>query len=166
MKIRTEFKVSAPAERAWEVIAEKFGDAAEWAATLESTSLKGSLGVGAIRTCHTKGVGPFPPATIEERLIDFDPKQQRYTYVVESGLPPIFKSAQNSWSVESISETSCIVHTHVIAKLSLWLRPLEWLFPLLLKRDLKKTFEELRHYIEHGKPHPRKVKSISAQVKI
>ncbi|MBL4658898.1 MAG: SRPBCC family protein [Alcanivoracaceae bacterium] len=166
MKIRTEFKVSVPAERAWEVIAEKFGDAAEWAATLESTSLKGSLGVGAIRTCRTKGVGPFPPATIEERLIDFDSKQLRYTYVVESGLPAIFKSAQNTWSVESISETSCIIHTLVIAKLNFWLRPLEWLFPLLLKRDLKKTFEELSHFIEQGKPHPRKVKSISKRAKI
>lgn len=166
MKIRTKIKILAPADRAWEVIAGEFGDAAKWASTLESSSSKEKLGIGATRTCQTKGVGPFPSATIKEKLVDYDPKQLTFTYVVQSGLPSIFKSAQNSWSIEPINETSCFIHSNVFMEVSLWLRPLSWIFPLLLKRDLKNTFEELSYYIEQGKPHPRKTNSKSKLAKV
>jgi len=165
MQINTEVLVDAPAEKAWQIIGEKFGDFGEWTTALDSSFLKGTLGVGAIRVCHTRSVGLFPPAIVEEQLIDFDPKHHRYTYIVTKGMPSMFKKAQNSWSIESISQTSCIIHSHVVLELKLWLRPFSWLLTMLLKRDMKKFFAEMAYFIEYGKVHPRKAKSSPEPVK-
>lgn len=160
MQFHTKTSVSAPIEKAWEVIGEKFGDFGTWTTALNSSSLVGELGVGATRVCHTHGVGLFPAATVEEQLIDFDPEQKRYTYVVQKGLPAIFKHAQNAWSIEPVNKTSCIIHSHVTLEFKTWLRPFSWIFTLLIKRDMKKYFEEMNYFIETGKIHPRKEKAI------
>ncbi len=151
MEIHTEIKVSASAERAY---------AAKWTTALESSSLEGEVGLGAIRTCHSNKVGPFPAAVSKERLIDFDPEHYRFTYVVQSGLPTIFKNAQNAWSIVPINKSSCIIRSFASIEVNGWLRPINWIVLLLIKRDLKKVFEEMEYYIEHGKVHPRKAKSI------
>lgn len=160
MQIHTAINVSAPAEKAWEVIGEKFGDFGEWTTALESSSLRGELGVGATRVCRTNGVGLFPPMVAEERLITFDPEQKSYTYVVTKGLPAMFKRAQNAWSIETIDKTNCIVHSHVNIEMKTWIRPFSWIFGMAIKRDMKKFFSEMSYFIETGKIHPRKMKSI------
>jgi len=160
MQIHTEITVSAPAARAWEILGEGFGNFSVWIAALESSTLKGELGVGAVRACRSKKFGPFSATKVEERLIEFDPEQQRYTYVFLSGLPSFVRYAQNTWSIESVNETQCVIRSHVVAQLSFWFRPFGWLIPLLMRRDMKSLCEELRHYIEHGKVHPRKARSI------
>lgn len=161
MKISTKIYLSAPAEKAWEVLGDKFGDFGLWTSSLTSSKLNGNLGVGAVRTCQTPGFGPFAAAVVKERLVEFNPKEKRYTYVVESGLPAIFKNVKNSWSIESIDNKNCIIHSYAVAELSFWLRPFSWVFPLLIKRDLNKTFEEMSYFIEKGKVHPRKIKASS-----
>lgn len=160
MQIHTKVKISTSAEKAWEVIGEQFGNFASWTTALDSSSLEGVLGVGATRVCRTNGAGLFPPMIAEERLVEFDPKQKSYTYVVSKGLPAIFKRAQNSWSIETIDKTSCIVHSHVNIDMKVWLRPFNWFFVMLIKRDMKKFFDEMSYFIETGKIHPRKMKSI------
>ena len=160
MQIRTHIKVSAPAEKAWEVIGEQFGDFGKWTTALSSSSLRGELGVGATRVCHTNGFGPFPAMIAEEQLVDFNPEQKRYTYVVHKGLPAMFNRAQNAWSIETVDKTSCIIHSHVTLELKVWLRPFSWIFTLLIKRDMKKFFDEMDYFITNGEIHPRKTKSI------
>lgn len=156
MNIVTEIKVAAPAAHAWSVIGDKFGEIGQIITGLESSFLEGTLGVGAKRTCNTKGIGPFAPASIEERLVVFDEEARRFTYQAGNGLPSIFTHAQNTWSVEATGENACVIRSHAILRVKKWLMPIAWLFPILLRKDINKSFDEVRYYIEQGEVHPNK----------
>lgn len=158
MHIQTKITLSTSVQKAWEVIGLKFGHVAEWTATLESSSLEGDMGIGAVRVCKTRGIGIFPSATIKEVMTEFDPEQYRFAYKVTSGLPGMFKSAQNTFTIVPIDNKSCVVKSIAVIELTKWLRPIEWFFALLLKQDLKKVFDEMKFYIENNKVHPRKAK--------
>ncbi|MGJ8681670.1 SRPBCC family protein [Paraglaciecola sp.] len=160
MECNNTIRVTTSAQRAWHVLADQFGDAAEWATTVETSKLVGKMGVGAVRACKTRAVGPFPANYIEEEITQFDPENRSYSYKLISGLPPIFSRATNTWSIRSISDNECEILSNVILEPKIWLRPLAWLFPLLIKRDLKHTFEELGFFIERGEAHPRKLATI------
>lgn len=155
MEFDTKIEVSAPAEKAWQVIGEQFGDISDWSATLESSFLKGILGVGATRTCKGKGFGPFPPSTIVEKLTHFDPEKYQFTYEASKGLPAFIKKAKNAWSVETIDKDNCVIHTRAHVILSVWMKPFGWLLPMVLKRDMGLFTEELTYRVELGLPHPR-----------
>jgi hypothetical protein len=156
MNFETRIDVSASAENAWQVIGEQFGDIGKWSASLESSFLKGVLGVGAIRTCKGKGFGPFPPSTIEEKLTHFDSKKFQFTYEANKGLPAFVKKAQNAWSIEAIDSDNCIIYTRALVTLSPWMKPFGWILPMILKRDMGLFTEELIYRVEQGQPHPRK----------
>ena len=159
MEIISKITVQASAERAWQVLAEQYGEAATWTSALESTILTGKLGVGAIRTCHSKAIGPFPASVVEEQLIEFNPEEYKFTYIAEKGLPSIFKSATNAWFIEPLNSQSCNITSHATLKASLWIFPIAWIFPIIIKRDLKTIFDEMAYYIERGEIHPRKVQA-------
>ncbi len=159
MKIVSEITVAASAKRAWQVLAEQYGDAGVWTSVLESTTLTGQLGVGAIRTCHSKAIGFFPASVVEEQLVEYKPETFEFTYIAEKGLPGIFKRATNAWTIQPLDAGSCIVRSQATLITSAWIFPIRWIFPLLIKRDLSKVFEEMAYYIERGELHPRKVQS-------
>lgn len=160
MDIYTKINLSVSAEQAWETIGEKFGDFGEWISVLNSSQLEGTLGVNAKRVCRTKKVGPFPPSVISEKLVAFNPKNHSYTYVVDNGLPSILKSAQNQWKIVRIDDKNCTVFSHATLTLKFWLFPFSWLLKIAMKKDIKKSFEEMKHFIETGKTHPRKTSSL------
>lgn len=159
MKIYSEHHLTASSERAWHVLGENFAKIAQWASSLESSSLDGELGLGANRTCRIKSFGPIRATTIIEELLDFDAQAMQFTYHVKSGLPPFLSCAQNKWSIQSTGEDHCKVNSEALVKLKWWFWPLQWVFMLLIKRDMNKTFEEMRYFIENDKVHPRKLKS-------
>ncbi len=161
MRLEHEIFVDAPADDAWQVLGQQFGAIAQWSATLRASSLVGPLGVGAVRTCEGVGFGPFPPGETTEALTRFDPEQRALSYEATSGLPWFVSSARNAWRVEALGPRRCCVRSRATIALAWWLRPLSWLLPWLLARDLARFSEELRHRIEHGEPHPRKVAASS-----
>lgn len=157
MKIQTEVNISASAEAAWLVIVNQYGDLGNIISALKSSSLDGPMGVGVSRVCNTTGIGPFPSSQVRERLTELNPKLKTLTYEVTHGLPSIFTHAQNTWSVTSVDENNCIIHSHAEVRVKIWLTPLSWILPTLLKKDIKKTFDEIRFFIETGDVHPRKI---------
>lgn len=165
MKIISEKTIAASAKRAWQVLAEQYGDAAVWTSALEKSTLTGQLGVGAIRTCHSKRMGFFPASVVEEQLVEYKPETFEFTYIAEKGLPGIFKKATNAWTIEPLDADSCIVRSKATLKTSAWIFPISWIFPLLIKRDLNFIFEEMAYYIERGELHPRKLQSNLKPVK-
>ncbi len=161
MEFETEILIQASAEAAWQVLGEQFGDIAQWSATLRSSSKKGELGVGCERTCEGVGFGPFPPGEVTETLTAFDDDAHRFTYKADAGLPWFVKQARNAWSVESVGPNECIVRSKATVELVWFLRPFGSLLPLLLAHDMEHFSDELRHRVETGKPHPRKLAMLS-----
>ena len=111
MELRAEVVINAPAQSAWAVVGEQFGEIGQWAAPIECSSLDSPPGRGAIRTCQIIQFGPFRAGTIKERLIEFDPTAMTCTYESAEGMPAFVSKAVNTWSVHTESATRCVVRT-------------------------------------------------------
>lgn len=147
-----------PAEHAWALLGEQFADIGLWASVIEHSSLTGPPQVGAVRTCTVQGFGPVPSGRVEEKLLSFDPANFTFTYQAVSGLPGFMLEARNTWTVEPISPHKCRVHSLAVLRLKF---PFS-LVSIPLRSQLEKSghrlLEELKHQLETGCPHPRKVK--------
>ncbi len=80
MDIHEQVEIEAPASTVWEVVGERFGDIARWTEFLDSSSLEGELGVGAVRTCRFQPNVFSRTGTIRERLTSFDRDAMRLSY--------------------------------------------------------------------------------------
>jgi len=85
MEIRAELVINAPAEDAWVVVGERFGQISEWASAVTGSAMDGQPAVGRVRTCQVAGFGPIAAGVIRERLIRFDPDARSLSY--ELGVP-------------------------------------------------------------------------------
>ena len=85
MEIRAELAINAPAEDAWVVVGERFGQISEWASAVTGSAMDGQPAVGRVRTCQVAGFGPIAAGVIRERLIRFDPDARSLSY--ELGVP-------------------------------------------------------------------------------
>lgn len=156
MDIYTQIKLNVSAGDAWKIVGEKFGEFGDWVSVLESTSFKGTLGIGGTRICRTHATGLFPASVIEERLDAYNPEEYSYTYSVTTGLPPILKNAKNSWIIKPLGQHHCNIQSHAALELKFWLKPMSSLLKIHIQRDVTKAFEEMGHFIETGEIHPRK----------
>jgi hypothetical protein len=155
MKLKHEVHIAAPASEAWHVLGLGFGTICEWSATLASSELVGELGVGAARRCQGTGFGPFAPSLVTEELTSFDPQGMRFRYVARTGLPGFLRHAENAWSIHPVGSERCRVEFHATVRPAWWAWPIMWALPRLLRADIAKMSEEMKHRIERGTPHPR-----------
>ena len=156
MEMHTEIIVEASAEDAWRVMGEGFGAIGDWLTLLEWSSLEGEIAVGAVRTC---GLGGSKVAT--EVVTTFDPEAMRFSYRATSGLPWFMTHAENHWAIEALGPQRAVVKSHATMKLSPWLAWLGPLMRLTYKPMMKRVSEEIRHIIETGEPHPRKLAALA-----
>jgi len=156
MELHSEVIVYASAPTAWLVLGERFGQIGDWAAPIVTSTLEGELGVGAVRTCRFDRFGPFAPGLVKERLLAFDPTAMSLVYESVAGMPSFVESAVNRWSVQPYTATTCRVRTHATLQLRGPVRLLGPLLQRMLEAGAARVLEELRHQVEHGRPHPRK----------
>jgi hypothetical protein len=157
MEMRAEVVISAPAEHAWGVVGERFGEIGEWASPITRSSMDGPPGVGQVRTCHVAGFGPVAPGVIRERLVTFDPEARSLSYEAAHGLPGFVMRAVNRWSVHPGPGRSCTVRIHATLTLRPVTRPLGPVLRWRMRADTRRVLADLRHRVETGRPHPAKV---------
>jgi hypothetical protein len=157
IEFRTEIELDVPASEAWRVLGEEFGSIGDWASGLRSSSLDREVEVGALRTCELRAFGPFPSGQIIEELLEFDRHAMKFTYAPTSGMPPMFETAKNRWSVEPLGDDRCRVKSHASIDVNWWALPLAKLFGRGIRSGVDTFAEELRHRIEKGQAHPRKL---------
>ncbi len=154
--MRVEITINAPASEAWRVMGERFGDIGHWASPITASRLDGDAAVGAVRDCHIAGFGPIGAGIIKEQLTRFQPDEMTFQYDAIQGMPNFIRSATAQWTVEAIGPGACVAQT----KATVSLRGLARLASPILKprmmKDGLRVLEELKHYLEHGQPHPRK----------
>lgn len=162
MDMHVEIIINAPAATVWAAIGAGFGDIGRWAAPITTSALDDAPGAGAVRSCHIAQFGPVPAGVIQERLLAYDPQAMTFEYDVLSGMPGFVARAGNRWSVHARDAHSCAVRQHA----TLTLRgPARVLAPLMrprMERDGRKVLEELKHWVERGAPHPRKIAATPA----
>ncbi len=137
MKIETTLDIDAPASAVWHVLGEQFGDVAEWADSIQKSSLDRPLGKGAVRTCDLKAFGPVPAGQITEELTRFDRDSRSLTFVVRSGVPRFMRFVENAWTLEVLDERRSTVKSRATFHLAWWVLPLSPLFRIQLGRGLR-----------------------------
>ncbi|MGI9615797.1 MAG: SRPBCC family protein [Acidimicrobiales bacterium] len=159
MTVSSNFNL--PAAEIWQLAAGGFGDTGLWAARLDSSHLRGQLGVGveagvgvevglgASRICH---VGD---EITEEEIIAYHPDDMSFTYTQVD--PPAFVSrVTNTWRVVETGASRSRLSMDIDLDVAWWARPMTPLIRVFLKRVLAETQEELVHWAETGDQHPRK----------
>jgi hypothetical protein len=159
MELRAETIIDAPADAVWAVLGTRFGGIGEWATPISVSAMDGEACVGAIRTCHFTGFGPFKPGTVKEQLTAFDPESRTLAYVAIDGLPKFAEQAVNHFSVQALGDERCVVRSYATLELRGPMRIFGWRVRRRLEKVGSQVLDELRYYVEHGRPHTRKLQS-------
>ncbi len=117
--MRAELAISAPAQDAWAVVGERFGEIGQWASAITEPVMDGPPGPGRVRTCHVAGFGPIAPGVITERLVRFDPGGRSLSYQAAGGMPRFIAHAVSRWSVHEGLSGTCLVRIDATVTLRL-----------------------------------------------
>ncbi|MEO1086172.1 MAG: SRPBCC family protein [Acidobacteriota bacterium] len=158
MKIQRQTTINADSEAVWEVLARRFDQVDEWASSVDrSTARAGAPRVPGApvlgRTCETE-LGPFT-----EAILEFDEDRKVLAYSAAGEKMPFFvKSLRNRWSLTAESGARTRIDMLMTADLAIpfnvFMAPV---MKLQMGKILTAVMEELKHFVETGEPHPRKV---------
>jgi hypothetical protein len=170
-QLSTHLTVDAPASQVWDVIGTGFARIGDWATSIPaSTAIPGAPGSAAAataavgsapvagRTCTT-GAALVPQIT--ETLIAYDEASRTLTYQA-GGLPAFIITARSTWTVTPAAEGSCrvAITAHFQARGVLGLLGC-WAILTQAQLTARHLEDDLRHYIKHGIPSPRKQRQLS-----
>jgi hypothetical protein len=161
MRIENEIVINKSAPLLWGIVGEKFGSAHVWASGLnhsEGSGRKLSEQVCESRTCDIKGMG-----RIHERLLDFDPKRLTLKYEVVHGFPFFVERGVNRWTLTQEGDATRV---HSLAEITTRGFVGSLMAPMLKMQMtglMRRTLEDLKHYAETGRPHPRKLKALTSR---
>lgn len=163
MDLHNEIVIEAPAERVWHVLGERFMHVGEWAAPIMSSCPVGAaeLAVGVTRACDVAPFGPVQAGVVKERLTAFEPARMSFEYEALEGMPAFVVRAVNRWRVERIDASRSRLRIHATLTLRGPMRLLGFVVRWQLQSGGARVAEELKHFVETGKPHPRKVAATS-----
>ncbi|MEP7023054.1 MAG: SRPBCC family protein [Actinomycetota bacterium] len=163
MELRAELVVNAPAQDAWVVVGERFGEIGEWVSAITGSSMDGRAAAGQVRTCHIAGFGPIAPGVIKERLVGFDPEARSLSYEPIAGMPRFIVCAVSRWSVRDGPGSGCTVRIHATLTLRPAARPLGPVLRWRMRADTRRVLAELRHRVETGRPRPPELAALTSE---
>ena len=158
LTITTTRIVKAPHATVWRVVADEFGEVAEWASVISENTIEGADDadglLGAARTCFIPGFG----GSTRERVVEYDEEAGRFAYEVLEGLPTFVESATTAWSMGAVDAETTRIDVTVTMEIADGTPDM----PVGLTRDafarvLTVTLDDLVPFVETGEPHPRQV---------
>jgi Polyketide cyclase / dehydrase and lipid transport len=162
--IRAAVTIEAPADEVWEVVAHQFHRVGDWATAIPtSTAITGvtaRVDAPVIGRVCTTGVQMVPE--VEERIVAYDEANRTLSYEGH-GMPEFIKTARNRWHVQPLDDrrsrvslVATLEHRGILGQfVYVFLR-------LQLTRVGPQFLSDLKYYIEHGAPSPRKERQLRA----
>jgi hypothetical protein len=155
MKVKQEAIINKNAAAVWEVMGNQFAQVHLWSSNFKSSNPGGDPKLPGLDYLYRDTV-TARGQTIQE-LDNFDPDNYFLSYHISKGAPKIAKNARGDWSLEAIGPDKTKV------TIEFFMDP-KGLLPVILSPIIKKKLgkagaeiaEELKYYIENGKPNPRK----------
>ena len=161
LRVFTTPIINAPLEKVWKVTAIDFDKVDEWSSGVSASGIAD----GDAPTDEAEMGGRFCMTAYGkcfEMFESFDEAAHTFTYKAqfENTIPGV-KRASNTWRLEAISDAqtrfSMTSQTELNVFPGLLMRiPFRFQIPRVLNMNL----EEAKHFIETGKPHPRKVEAM------
>jgi len=156
----TEFVVTAPADAVWDVVGRRFDRIGAWATAVPASAALPAQPGGppvAGRVCTT-GVRLVPRVT--ETLVAYDEANRTLTYE-GSGLPRFVTRARNTWTVTPVGDGWCRVTMRARFDTRGLLGRLGRSVILAQTwRTSRYLADDLRRYVETGRPSPRKQRQL------
>ncbi len=159
MKIKRTLTIDAPPDRVWDILGPNYTKADDWASSVYVSGARpGPQKVAAApvagRVCQTS-LGPFT-----ETIEAYD-EARRYIAYSATGdrMPGFMKRLVNAWTVRpkgGISEVEMELNAEIAFPFNILVAPM---MKLQFGKVLREATEELKHFAETGKPHPRKTKT-------
>lgn len=156
--ITTTRTVDAPRETVWRVVADEFGEVAEWASVISENTIEGAEGglLGAERTCFIPGFG----STVSEKVTEYDEANGRFAYKVLQGAPPFATDTLSAWDVTDAGDG----RTQIVSTITMDIADGTPAMPIGLTKDafaqvISVTLDDLVPFVETGTPHPRELAS-------
>ena len=152
LSIRQSVEVAASPDRVWQILGRDFGGLDKWASLVPHASLTQLPSGATQRQCST-AIGEF-----KETVTEYDEARRRLAYRVDAGTPPVVSEMTNAWQVMPVDGGRSRVEMEMTVQLIDDA-------PAAVAEGMKANFaavtrqltEELRHYVETGRPHPRKL---------
>ena len=166
-QVKEQMKINAPASEVWHILAHEFDKVSEWSSGLTASEPSRDIPIpeGALvggRLCYSDGIG----GDVEEAFTYYDEAGMRFGYEAVGDIPAFFKQAENNWQVRELNGNQSIVSFLAHGEMTFF--PgifLLLFFPIVKKVWGTQTLEELKYYVENGRPHPRKIKAQQKQIK-
>ena len=161
VKLSSETIVEASADRVWEVVGHQFAHIGEWARAIPASRARDEAGATAApvagRVCET-GVSMFPE--VEETIVAYNEATRTLSYV-GAGLPAFVAEARNRWEVTPIDDHHARVRLDATVQTRGILGQLLAVpFRLWARRSGARMLDDLKHYVEHGRPSPHKERQL------
>jgi hypothetical protein len=168
-----QITVEAPADAVWDVVGRRFDRIGEWATAIPASAAIAPIPPGTAptrspaptvvdapvvgRVCRT-GIRLLPEVT--ETIVAYDDAARTLTYQA-SGLPAFVATARNTWTIIPLGERRTRVTLYaqfdtrgLIGALA------RWAILVQVGRTSRHLADDLRYYLEHGTPSPRKQKQL------
>ncbi|MEM8983011.1 MAG: SRPBCC family protein [Pseudomonadota bacterium] len=151
--------IDAALEDVWKVSAHDFEHIDRWDANVRSSQQNGSpksdAPVGG-RVCNM-----YNGRETVENFVEYDESKHRFAYEITKGLPGFVISARNTWTHDAASPGKTRLTMNITMQV-------EGILGTLMQAPMKSQMgkvlrnaqEELKHYIETGRPHSRKLKKM------
>ena len=154
MKIQESIEINAPANKVWDILWHNYGQVCDWASTVNKSSRREVAGnKHGGRACHSAW------GEISEIVDSVDESNMSYSYYAD-GLPKMMKSAKNRFSVHKQNVNTSRVDMDIDVELAPVPKILMgWMMVPKMKKDIKQTLVDLKHYAETDQPTEKKIES-------
>lgn len=163
MQIRRSITIQAPADRVWTILGPNYLRVQDWASSVNVSrnrdagrAPKGAPASG--RVCETS-IGP-----VQETMVRYDEADREMAYSAQAEKMPFFVQHMiNNWKVSAMGPGQCRVDMWLEVQLSFPFNLLMgWMMRMQIGKLLTESVEELKHFAETGRPHPRKERAAAA----
>jgi hypothetical protein len=155
LRFKEEVMIEKNIDEVWEVLGNQFTEANIWASNFKSSKPGGEPKLPGLDYLHRETMTENGENVQE--LDEFDSINYSLSYHISRGVPAIAKSALGKWSLAKTKDNQTRMDVHFILKtkglLGLIMSPV---ISKKVERASAEIVEELKYYLEKGKPHPRK----------
>ncbi len=152
MEIKVQARINRPIAEVWEIMGQQFAQAHLWSSNFKTSQPGGEPKFEGLAYSH-RDTTTDRGNTIQE-LTAFDPAAFSLSYEITQGAPPIAKRAASTWYLTETAEGT-VVHMDSIMEPKMELtEEMAAKIHMGLTASFQQLADELKYYVEKGKPHP------------
>lgn len=159
MNIKKEIIVNKNIDEAWDVLGNQFGEAYQWASGLNHSHAYGDPQLPGT-TCNNRSCDTTQ-GKIEEVIRTFDSKNYILEYEVVDGFPFFVDTGVNKWQLTETGNTTRVNIDFKLKTKGLMGSIMSPMMKIQMNKLIGFVLEDFKHYVETGRPSPRKAKEIA-----